>query len=142
MAEHAAVQGRLVGFVAGYRPPDRPGTLFVWQVAVASDQRGRGVAGTMLDGLVARLLPHSGVRRVETTVTSRNVASDRLFRSFAARWGASVDCRPFLSAGDFPVEAGEHDDEVLYTLGPVQRDVHPPGRSARNPTTADCQEYA
>ncbi|MDX5310866.1 MAG: GNAT family N-acetyltransferase, partial [Rhodococcus sp. (in: high G+C Gram-positive bacteria)] len=44
-----------VGFVSGYRRPEAPDTLFVWQVAVDQDQRGRGVAGRMLDSLWDRL---------------------------------------------------------------------------------------
>jgi len=45
-AENA--QGELVGFISGYRPPARPDTLFVWQVAVDSSMRGQGLALRML----------------------------------------------------------------------------------------------
>src|SRR5690606_42164986 len=31
--------GQLVGFISGYRPPSRPDTLFVWQVAVDASMR-------------------------------------------------------------------------------------------------------
>ena len=38
------VDGAVCGFITGYRPPRRPDTLFVWQVAVAPDAQGRGLA--------------------------------------------------------------------------------------------------
>ena len=46
--------GRAVGFVTGYIRPANPATLFVWQVAVDADQRGKGLAGKMLRRLVNR----------------------------------------------------------------------------------------
>ena len=40
--------GRLVGWLSGHRPPTAPEEIFVWQVAVAEDARGQGLAGLML----------------------------------------------------------------------------------------------
>ncbi|MET0797106.1 MAG: GNAT family N-acetyltransferase, partial [Rhodococcus sp. (in: high G+C Gram-positive bacteria)] len=37
------IDGRAVGFVTGYIRQDAPRTLFVWQVAVDADQRGKGL---------------------------------------------------------------------------------------------------
>lgn len=104
------------GFVTGFtRPPD-PGTLFVWQVAVDARHRGRGLARRMLDHLAA-----GGCRYVEATVTPGNVASDRLFTSFARDRGAGLERRSLLGTELFP---GEHEPEVLYRIGPL--DPQPP----------------
>lgn len=106
----------LAGFVLGYRPPGAPDALFVWQVAVADSERGQGLAGAMLGGLVER---NPGIDWLETTVTPTNQASDRLFRSFAARRDAEVTTSLFASADDFPPEAGAHEDEIRYRIGPL-----------------------
>ena len=45
-----AVSGaEVVGFLLGYQPPERTSSVFVWQVAVRGDQRGRRLARRMLD---------------------------------------------------------------------------------------------
>ena len=48
---------RVIGYISGFRPPESPSDLFVWQIAVSPEARGRGVAGKMLDELVERLRP-------------------------------------------------------------------------------------
>ncbi|NGN66593.1 diaminobutyrate acetyltransferase [Streptomyces sp. A7024] len=110
--------GEPVGFVTGYIRPDRPDTLMIWQVAVDASQRGRGLAGKLLDGLDAKVRAAHGVSRLETTITPDNTASDRLFRSFARRHGAGVD-REVLFPGEVFPEGGEHEPELLYTIGPL-----------------------
>ena len=47
----ASVDDQPAGFVSGYRRPEDPHTLMVWQVAVDESHRGRGIARTMLDHL-------------------------------------------------------------------------------------------
>lgn len=99
------------GFITGYRRPDEPETLFVWQVAVDASRRGEGLARRMLDHLADR-----GCGFVEATVTPDNTASDRLFASFARARGAELRRTPYLGAGLFP---GDHEPEVLYRIGPL-----------------------
>ncbi|MCM2577542.1 diaminobutyrate acetyltransferase [Streptomyces meridianus] len=114
--------GDPVGFITGYLRPDQPQTLFVWQVAVDEAQRGRGLAGALLDGLAARVCAAHGVRALETTITDDNAASIRLFTSFAQRHHASVNRDVLFDS--FPDEG--HDPEVLYRIGPI--DVSPAPR--------------
>src|SRR2546430_1752292 len=64
----AKMDGEPVGFVTGYRRPTAPETALVWQVAVDASQRGRGLAGKLLDELFTRLT-RRGVRYLETTIT-------------------------------------------------------------------------
>ncbi|WP_405874151.1 diaminobutyrate acetyltransferase [Streptomyces zaomyceticus] len=109
--------GRPIGFVTGYLRPDAPETLFVWQIAVEDSHRGSGVAGTLLDDLSARVAATHGISRVEATVTPGNLASDRLFRSYARRHGAEVTQEVLFPSTAFP--AAGHDSEVLYRIGPL-----------------------
>ncbi|MFD3571768.1 diaminobutyrate acetyltransferase [Streptomyces sp. NPDC058667] len=111
--------GRPVGFVTGYLRPEAPETLFVWQVAVEGSHRGSGVAGTLLDALTARVAAEHAVSRVEATVTPGNLASDRLFRSYARRHGADLTQEVLFPSAAFP--AAGHESEVLYRIGPLGR---------------------
>ncbi|KOX19706.1 hypothetical protein ADK67_32705 [Saccharothrix sp. NRRL B-16348] len=106
----ARAGGEVVGFVTGYARPDAPGTLFVWQVAVAERHRGRGVARAMLDDLVGR-----GTTFVETTVTATNEASIRLFTALARDHGVRHTCEPLFTEDLFP---DSHEAEELHRLGP------------------------
>ncbi|MBC9726873.1 diaminobutyrate acetyltransferase [Streptomyces sp. TRM68367] len=110
-------RGEPVGFVTGYLRPDRPRTLLVWQVAVDTAHRGRGIAAALVDGLVARAVAEHGVTGVETTITPGNTASERLFTSFAERHGARLEREVLFGTEQFP--DGPHDPEVLYRIGPL-----------------------
>lgn len=50
----AELNGQPVGFVSAYCPPNETDVLFVWQLAVASEARGKGLARRMLEALLAR----------------------------------------------------------------------------------------
>src|SRR5438093_171220 len=52
----AKVDGQPAGFVTAYRRPAALDTALVWQVAVDATQRGRGLAGALLDELFTRLV--------------------------------------------------------------------------------------
>ncbi len=116
----AELDGRLVGFISAYRLPEDPTVLFVWQVAVHSDARGRGVATRMLLGLLERP-DNAGVRRIHTTVTEDNTASRRMFAGLARRLDCPLVERPFIEAHHFPGEAS-HDAEPLLDIGPFRQD--------------------
>lgn len=103
--------GAVVGFVTGFHPPSDPATLFVWQVGVAAEARGRGLAQQMLDELLAR----SGARWLEATVTPSNTASTALFRGTASRHGTAVDETLAYPRELFP---GDHEPEVRFRIGP------------------------
>jgi L-2,4-diaminobutyric acid acetyltransferase len=105
----------IVGFVTGFRPPESPDVIFVWQVAVDATMRGRGLARRMLDTLVG-LEACRGVRFLETTVTPTNAPSRALFASFARGMDAEHTVSPYIEAGMFP-EPG-HEDEELHRIGP------------------------
>jgi L-2,4-diaminobutyric acid acetyltransferase len=109
----ARLGGKVVAFVTGYRRPDEPTTLVVWQVTVAAPARGRGIAGDLLDALYSRV---PGIDHLETTVTPDNAASLRLFAAFAARHGASVHRRELFSSA---LLGDGHLPEILQRIGPI-----------------------
>jgi L-2,4-diaminobutyric acid acetyltransferase len=114
VAEH---DGDVVGFVSAYRPPSDPRTLFVWQVVIDGSMRGQGLAGSLLDAVLERDAC-AGVRFIETTIGPDNTASLKLFSALAQRLGV-----PIRKADVFVGELlgdGEHEDEVLYQIGPIE----------------------
>lgn len=111
----AEANGRLVGFLSAYLIPSRPDTLFVWQVAVDESARGLGLAGRMLEQVMARPAC-AKVRTLETTISPSNLSSRRVFERFAEKHGAKTSEETFLEAGHFGSEA--HEDERLIRIGP------------------------
>lgn len=108
--------GRVVGWISGYRPPSHPDRFFVWQVAVDASARGEGLAGRMLDHLIARPSAQ-GVTALTTTVTEDNAASWALFAAFARRHGARLEKTPrFTRDIHF---TGAHDTEWQATIAPL-----------------------
>ena len=110
----ATVDEQPAGFVTGYRPPERPETLMVWQVAVDEQHRGKQIASQMLDGLVDGLEPP--VSSLETTITLDNQASIRLFSRFAESRDAQVVREPVFDSSLFP---DGHESELLFRIGPL-----------------------
>lgn len=105
---------RMVGFVTGLRLPDRPDSLFIWQIGVDQRVRGQGVASQLLDRLWVEV---SGFRFLESTVTPSNEASDGLFRSFASRHGGALERS--LAFGEELFPDGGHEAEYRYRIGPI-----------------------
>src|SRR3546814_8400758 len=60
--------GYIAGWISGYRPPSEPDRFFIWQVAVSETARGAGLAGRMIDMLLARPSA-AGARALITTIT-------------------------------------------------------------------------
>lgn len=129
----ARLDGAAVGFVTGYRRPDEPRTLMVWQVAVDAAARGHGIGGRMLDALVDRV---PGVDHLETTITPGNEASVRLFSAFAARHGAPVDRRELFGS---ELLGGGHEPEVLHRIGPIRPIADHPSPTRDDSLTDDLR---
>ncbi len=113
----ADLDGTALGFVGGYRKPDDPAVLFVWQIAVSPRARGRGLGlhllQAVLDGPACRTVEY-----LETTITPSNTASWKLFRSFARARGAVCRDMPLFARADFG--GGDHEEERLLRIGPMQ----------------------
>ena len=112
----AEEDGKILGWVSAYIPPKDPGTLFVWQVAVAEAARGRKLARR----LIAKLLDSEGceeVERIKTTITPDNRSSWRMFEGLADQFGAEVSDTVWLCEKKH--FAGQHDSEHMLTIAPI-----------------------
>lgn len=108
--------GHLVGFISGYIIPDRPDTLFIWQVAVSEQARGLGLASRMLEHILNR--SHStSIQYLETTITQDNEASWALFKRLSRSYNANFTSSTWMDR-DKHFE-GLHDSEELVRIGPL-----------------------
>ncbi|GAA5189651.1 diaminobutyrate acetyltransferase [Ferrimonas gelatinilytica] len=111
----ARQDGRLIGFISGYRIPERPNTLFVWQVVVAAEARGQGLAHRMLCQLLAKPACRD-VSFLETTITPDNDASWALFK----RLQRTLECDGKESV-QFDQQRhfqDQHQTEMQFRIGP------------------------
>lgn len=117
------INGEILGWTSGYRPPTEPTGFFVWQVATARAARGQHLARRMINALLARPAAE-GVTHLITTITDGNAPSWALFNSLSRAWGA-----PLTRSAMFERDAhfaGAHDTEWLARIGPL------PSRNSRN----------
>jgi diaminobutyrate acetyltransferase len=104
----------LAGAVLGFRVPEQPDTVFVWQIAVRPATRGSGVGRRLLERLVGS--PGCrGVRFLEAHVAEGNHGSEALFRAFARRKRAELHLGDGYSESQFPTT---HLPERLIRIGP------------------------
>lgn len=108
-------RSRVVGFVTGYRLPEKDDTAFLWQIGIAKEVRGRKLGLQLVRAFLA-LDGFEDVRFLETTVTPSNRASDRLFRKLGRELGTRLEIRPYFDGDLFP--EGQHETERLYRIGP------------------------
>jgi len=119
LAEHA---GAVVGWLAAYRPPSNPSTLFVWQIAVHPEVRNAGLGKGLIDSVLDRR-SCDGVTHINATVTLNNPASGLFFAAVARDLGA-----PIRQALRFDRQAhfkGRHDSEYMIAIGPIERSLSP-----------------
>ena len=118
-AEHCIVaeqDGAMMGWISGHRLPSDPATFFIWQVAVAPQARGLGLASRMIDELLARPA-QAGVTHLITTVTEDNAASWALFNGLARQRGVTL-VRKLLFDRETHF-AGHHASEYEARIGPL-----------------------
>lgn len=108
--------GEIIGWVSGYRPPEAPDELFIWQVAVHASARGLGLGQSLLETLLLRPAERE-VATLSTTITPENAASWALFRSFAQTHHAVMRQRPLFERDNH--FNGEHETEFLVSIGPL-----------------------
>ena len=106
---------KIVGFVSAFIKPASPNKLFVWQVAVAESERGKGFASKMLHQLLKRNACED-IQFIETTITPSNIASQKLFQGLARDLKTELQVSDCFNTNDFP-EKG-HEDELMHQIGP------------------------
>jgi L-2,4-diaminobutyric acid acetyltransferase len=107
----------VLGFISAYIKPSDSDTLFVWQVAVSENARGKGLAKKMLLHILARDTHHA-LSYVETTITDNNPGSWALFASLAKELHTELT-RSELFTKELHFQ-GVHDTENLVRIGPFQ----------------------
>ncbi len=112
------LEKELIGFTSGYLVPDRPDTLFLWQMAVDEKMRGCGLASRMIVHILQRQHCES-VQFIETTITEANKASWALFQGIANYYGSSLSKQLLFDKEKH--FSGHHDSEVLVRIGPLSR---------------------
>ncbi|WP_233144526.1 diaminobutyrate acetyltransferase [Methyloprofundus sedimenti] len=111
----AVAQDEVVGFISAYVVPDRPNTLFVWQVAVGTQARGQGLATRMLQHILDRPLCND-IRYLETTITESNQASWALFNGLSSKLNTELHSSVMFDRKQHLDNA--HDTEMLVKIGP------------------------
>lgn len=110
---YAEEDNRPAGFVSAYRLPDDPACLFVWQVTVSPDFRGRGLGVALLENLSQRGW-FAEIERVCCTIAPSNQASRRIFSKWGETLGGGIwREEPYLLASEL---GAAHEDEPLLTL--------------------------
>lgn len=107
-------EGRVIGFVTAFVPPEERETLFVWQIAVAPAARGQGVGLALLRELLEQPESREAVWLM-ATVSPGNGPSRRLFEALARERAAVCE----IAGEGFPAalfpESG-HEDEPLIRI--------------------------
>ncbi len=111
--------GSLLGFVTGFHRPRDPSCLFLWQIGVDPDHRGRGLAHALLRRFVELARTESTVA-LETTVSPDNGASLALFASYARSIGSTL-----VGVGGYPADwlGDGHADEDRYRIELVRNGI-------------------
>ncbi len=111
----AFLNGRLVGFVSAYYPPNEPHTLFVWQVVVSQPLRDLGMGKKMLHWLIAQPECQQAVKMV-TAIGIKNSSSWSMFDGFARDIGA-LPIKSFVTPINNSTSA--QPDEYLLRIEPL-----------------------
>lgn len=114
----AEQDNHLIGFLSAYRKPRELDCLFVWQIAVAKEARGKHIATNMLKWLLCQL-SYANIRILETTTSPSNHASQAMFKNFAKKYQAKCDTSEFLDISMFGDQI--HEAEILFRIGPLKR---------------------
>lgn len=113
LAEH---NNRVAGFVTGFCPPNKPYTVFVWQIAVDVPYQGYGLGISLLTELLKNL-SNKEIRYLETTITPSNQPSKALFTKLARSCGVDCAISTCFPESAFPFQ-NKHETELLYRIGP------------------------
>ena len=111
----AEQDGKIVGWLSGYIPPDQPETYFVWQVCVSDAARGQGLGRKLIGDVLARPACRS-VTTLQCTITHDNEPSWGLFTGIARKLDAQMhQVEMFDRHAHFE---DRHDSEYAVSIGP------------------------
>lgn len=120
--------------MSAYVIPEKPETLFVWQVAVNETARGQGLAYKMIKHILARdsySNPHNSnthqsthithITHIETSITKDNAASWAMFESLAKKLNADIQVSVLFD--EHTHFHGAHATEHLLRIGPIKSKI-------------------
>lgn len=107
-------QSQIIGFVSAYYLPSSSKTLFIWQVAVKEEFRGKNLAFKMIENISKR----KSTEFLTTTVSPSNIKSKRVFEKVAEHFKTDIKSNICFSKGDF---INAHEEEIQFTIGPIEK---------------------
>lgn len=111
----AEQDGKVVGWLSGYIPPDQPETYFVWQVCVSNAARGQGLGRRLIGDVLARPVCRS-VTTLQCTITHDNEPSWGLFGGIARKLDAQMHQVEMFDRHEHFED--RHDSEYAVSIGP------------------------
>ncbi len=109
----AEKDGKIIGFSSGYIPPNRPDTLFNWEIVVDQEHRGNGLQRRML----LYQIKAKNVRYLEATINPSNDTCKNNMTSLAQLLHTDCVSQVLFNEEDF--ENDGHETEILYRVGPI-----------------------
>jgi len=107
----------IVGFISAYNPPETPGTLFLWEIAVKEGYHGNNLYIRMVKSLYKRLKP----QYIEATVNPSNTSSIKRLKKLAHMFKCEYTTQPLFPSKYFGEHS--HEDEILYSIGLISTDT-------------------
>ena len=106
----------VVAFVSGFINPSNNNSLFIWQVAIDENYRGKGLGIELIEFILKQ---NKNVISIETTVTKANTASRRMFQKIQEKYHTKIsELILFDKEKDF---SNKHATEILIEIGPINR---------------------
>ena len=107
---------KIVAFVSGFINPSRNNSLFIWQVAIDEDYRGKELGIELIEFILKQ---NKNINSIEATVTETNSASRRMFQKICEKYQIKLSEQTlFDKEQDF---SKEHDSEILIKIGPLNK---------------------
>jgi len=108
---------KIVGFISAYMIPTKPDTVFIWQVAVDQNYRGKGISSKMIQGILDRPACKPA-KFLEATVTPSNESSKKMFEAAAKHLNCDITTSPYYTEEYF---TKDHEPEDLIRIGPFTK---------------------
>tara|TARA_B100000795_G_C22697492_1_gene398212 strand:+ start:128 stop:634 length:507 start_codon:yes stop_codon:yes gene_type:complete len=106
---------KVVAFVSGFINSSKNNSLFIWQVAIDENYRGKELGIELIEFILNQ---NKNLDSIETTVTKNNISSRRMFQKICEKYKSRIsELILFDKEKDF---ANKHDSEMLIKIGPFK----------------------
>ncbi len=107
----------IIGFVTSFVAPEKKNTLFIWQVGVDPNYRGKGIAQQLIWKLLHKANKTQSISALEASISPSNIASKKLFENIAGRLNTEFSYKAFFPEDYFP--NNNHEKEELIHIAPI-----------------------